>query len=268
MLNWLQRGLVFAARLTALWRIMGLVSAFRAFILSRRSDRLIRVPVRQLGRDLHFRSGADFGMLTHFYDPNYRIVDHPDTLVSTIIDAGANIGVESLRFRHNHADAHIIAIEPDLGNFNVLSRNCASDPRIKPLNVALWSGPATLTLRDGRGNEAFQVTTEIGDGPEVEAVSIVDILERTGWSRIGILKLDIEGAEHELFATGADRWIGQVDCIIMEISDSDRAGTTQALFKALNGEDFNAEILGENIVLIRPETGWRLESQIDFRRRS
>jgi FkbM family methyltransferase len=268
MLNWLQRGLVFAARFTALWRIMGLAGAFRSFILSRRSDRLIHVPIRQLNRALYFRSGADFGMLTHFYDPNYRIADHAGSPVKTIIDAGANIGVESLRFRHNHPAAHIVAIEPDSGNFDVLSRNCEGDSDIEPLNVALWSGPATLALRDGPGNEAFQVTTETTSGPLVEAISMEDILARTGWPRISILKLDIEGAEHELFSTGADRWIGQVDCIIMEISDTDRAGTAQILFKALDSQDFNAEILGENIVLIRPETGWRLEPQIDYRRPS
>jgi FkbM family methyltransferase len=268
MLNWLQRGLVLAARFTALWRIMGFAGAFRGFILSRGSNRLIRVPLSQFRRDLYFRSAADFGMLTHFYDPNYRIVDHSGATVETIIDAGANIGVESLRFRHNHPDARIVAIEPDSGNFAVLSRNLAGDPECELLNVALWSGPATLTLRDGAGNEAFQVTAETGGGPQVEAVSIDDILQRTGWPRISILKLDIEGAEHELFSAGADRWIGRVDCIIMEISDSDRAGTAQTLFKALDGQNFNAEILGENIVMIRPETGWRLEPQIDYRRRS
>ena len=266
MLNWLQRGLVFAARLIALWRIMGPAGAFRSFILSRRSDRLIRLPIKQLDRDLHFRSAADFGMLAHFYDPNYRIADHPDNPVNTIIDAGANIGVESLRFRHNHPDARIVAIEPDAGNFSVLSRNHAGDPGIELIKAALWSGAASLTLREGPGNEAFRVTTEYGDGPSVEAVSIEDILERTNWPRISVLKLDIEGAEHELFSTGADRWIDRVDCIIMEISDSDRAGTAQTLFKALDDQTFNAEVLGENIVLIRPETGWRLERQIDYRR--
>lgn len=255
MLNWLQRGLVLLARFIALWRIMGLASAFRGFILARRSTRLIRVPVRQLGRVLHLRSRADFWMLKHFYDPNYRITDLPDNRVATIIDAGANIGVETLRFRHNHPDARIISIEPDAGNFNVLRQNCLDDPKIETVNVALWSDPTTLTLLEGHGNEAFHVTAGGGDGRQVEAISIEDILAKTGWPRISILKLDIEGAEHELFGTGADRWV-------------DRAGTAQTLFKALDGQDFNAEILGENIVLIRPETGWCLEPQIDYRRPS
>ena len=38
-------------------------------------------------------------------------------------------------------------------------------------------------------------------------------------------------------------------------SDHDQAGTTQSLFKALKGQAFNAEILGGNIALIRPENG-------------
>ena len=267
MLNWLQRALVFLARFVALWRVMGFTSAVRSFGLARRSSRLIRVAVKQLGRDLHFRGRADFGMLTHLYDPNYRIIDTASRPVGTIIDAGANIGLESLRFRHNHPDARIVAIEPDIENFALLRRNCGDDPRIELFNLALWSGPATLALRQGSNNEAFQVTTEAGAGPKVEALSIENILTRFDWPRIGILKLDIEGAEHEIFSTGAERWIDRVDCIIMEISDHDRAGTTQSLFKALEGQAFNAEILGENIVLIRPETGWRLVPQRDYRHR-
>jgi hypothetical protein len=130
MLKWLYRGFIFLARFVALWRIMGLIGAFRSFILARRSERLIRVPVAQLGRDLNFRGGADCGMLTHFYDPNYRIVDHLDGRVETIIDAGANVGVESMRFRHNHPNAKIVSIEPDAGNFYILHHNCADDPGI------------------------------------------------------------------------------------------------------------------------------------------
>lgn len=200
MLNWLQRALVFLARFVALWRVMGFTSAVRSFGLARRSSRLIRVAVKQLGRDLHFRGRADFGMLTHLYDPNYRIIDTASRPVGTIIDAGANIGLESLRFRHNHPDARIVAIEPDIENFALLRRNCGDDPRIELFNLALWSGPATLALRQESNNEAFQVTTEAGAGPKVEALSIENILTRFDWPRIGILKLDIEGANMKFSA--------------------------------------------------------------------
>jgi len=264
MLEWLQRGLMFAARFAALWRVMGLVGAFRGFVLARRSDRPVAVPMARLGRDLFFRGRADFGMLKHLYDPNHRIIATAARPVTTILDAGANIGIETLRFRHNHPDAHIVSVEPVSGNFAMLELNRAGDERIELLNTAVWSQSGTLALKAGDGNQAFRVSTDAGAGPSVEVLSIPDIMARMGWERISILKLDIEGAEHELFTNGAEAWIGLVDCIVMEFSDSDHPGVTQALFRALDGQDFHTEILGENIIMIRRETGWRMEPQTQY----
>jgi len=117
------------------------------------------VPVKQLGRDLYFRDRVDFSILTHLYDPNYRI-----------IDAGANIGLERLQFRHNHPEARNVAIKLDIKNFVLLRRNCGDDSQIELFNLALWSGPATLAT-PGVNNEAVH-TTAAGVGPKVEALSI------------------------------------------------------------------------------------------------
>ena len=54
---------------------------------------------------------------------------------------------------------------------------------------------------------------------------------------------------------------------LRKVSDHHHAGTTQSLFKALEGQPFTAKSLGENIVLIRPKTGYRLIPQPDYRHR-
>jgi FkbM family methyltransferase len=50
---------------------------------------------------------------------------------------------------------------------------------------------------------------------EVQAVSIPSILQRLGWSRIGLLKIDIEGHERSLLWKGND-WLRDVDAICLE----------------------------------------------------
>jgi hypothetical protein len=52
-----------------------------------------------------------------------------------------------------------------------------------------------------------------------------------------------------------------------KISDHHHAGTTQSVFNALEGQAFTATILGENIVLIRPKTSYRLILHRDYRHR-
>ena len=44
---------------------------------------------------------------------------------TTIVDAGANIGLASVIFANRWPDATIIAIEPEAGNFDLLKKNVA-----------------------------------------------------------------------------------------------------------------------------------------------
>jgi hypothetical protein len=60
---------------------------------------------------------------------------------------------------------------------------------------------------------------------------------------------------------------GGLTLSLRKISDHYHTGTTQSLFKALEGQAFTAKSLDENIVLIRPKTGYRLIPQPDYRHR-
>src|SRR5947208_4936670 len=57
-----------------------------------------------------------------FVDHEYRCIDSLQG-VTTIIDAGANVGYSSAYFLSRFPEARIIALEPDPENFNALRRN-------------------------------------------------------------------------------------------------------------------------------------------------
>jgi hypothetical protein len=45
------------------------------------------------------------------------------------------------------------------------------------------------------------------------------ILRESGQDRISLLKIDIEGAEVQLFSEGCESWLSKVDNIVIELHD-------------------------------------------------
>ncbi len=263
--TYLARAFAYLLRFSVACENFGLVSAVRLFVHCRAKPvpAGVSLPVRRLGREVVFRGKTDKGVMSHFFTPNYRIRDSAENPVRVIVDAGANIGVETVRFRHFHPEARIVAIEPDSGNFAVLKRNTGADGKIELLHSGLWSHKCRLHIIPGASAEGFRAEEASGEPQpgDVDAVSIPSIMESFGLDEIDILKLDIEGAEYQVFsAADVESWIGRVRVLIFECPDSDRPGTTQTIFEKLAGLDFICHVHGECLVLIRKDTGWKLES--------
>jgi hypothetical protein len=67
---------------------------------------------------------------------------------------------------------------------------------------------------------------------------------------IDILKIDIEGAEKEIFETNFENWITNTKVIIVETHDRYKKGTSKAIFNTIGKYDFSLELSGENLVLV------------------
>jgi FkbM family methyltransferase len=187
--------------------------------------------------------------------------------VRRIVDAGANIGDETIRFRYFHPEATIIAIEPEVNNFRLLTQNTQNDPKIICLNKGLWSRECRLKVIPGTVNENFKVAemTNSSEKYDIEAISVDRLMREFDLPEIDILKMDIEGAERQVFdAESVMDWITRVKVIILECPDNDYPGTTILMFEKLlqSGRKFNCYIHGENIVLIRSDVKWTLSSDL------
>ncbi|MFL6588460.1 MAG: FkbM family methyltransferase [Luteimonas sp.] len=170
-----------------------------------------------------------------------------------IVDAGANIGLTSIFFARRFPHARIIAIEPEGSNFELLLKNIRPYPRITPLKAALWNEDAPIRLVDpGIGKWGFQATgaaAECGTDSIVPGVTMSSLLARYKAERVDILKVDIEGAEKEVFAQ-ADDWIGRVDIVMVETHDRCKAGCSQSV-DAATGSFMHRTQRGETLVLSR-----------------
>jgi FkbM family methyltransferase len=203
-------------------------------------DRLI--PLRAPGvATLFCRAGtSDRNVFNQiFVEREYRCVDDV-TDADLIIDCGANVGYSAAYFLARHPRAHLIAIEPDAGNFSVLERNLARwSDRTTLINSGVWSATTGLVMseiRSGDGREWSYTVRPNGphEKPTMSAVDIGGLLAQSGRGRISILKIDIEGAEREVFSANYGAWIDSVDHLVIELHGDD---CKAALTSALNGRD-------------------------------
>ena len=174
---------------------------------------------------------------------------------STIIDAGANIGLASVYFAHRFPKANIVAIEPSKSNFLVVQKNIINYSQIKALCMGLWNKDTHLEIIDTDLNEnAFMVKETFADNKNaIEAISINTILKLNNWHTIDILKIDIEGSEKEVFEQGYELWLPKTKAIIVEIHDNMRKGASKAIFTAISEYNFSTTISDENLVFINED---------------
>jgi FkbM family methyltransferase len=172
-----------------------------------------------------------------------------------IIDGGANIGLATRWFAHHFPFAHILAVEPDDENVRVLMQNQRSiAAAVTPVHGAISSksGYCRITRRE-RGSAGF--ITEACSADEAGSVPSygIDALKaQIQNGELWIVKLDIEGAQSELFSQNTD-WIDQTDLIILELDDWQFpwSASSQTFFTAIARRKFDFLIDGELILCFR-----------------
>ncbi len=167
-----------------------------------------------------------------------------------ILDLGANIGMSALYFADRFPGATIVALEPDRENFEVALKNTKQNSRIKMLQKGIWNKNTYLEIVDLKaGKDSFMVreTSDNGSGA-IEATDIPSIMAGQGWSQIDLLKIDIEGAEKELFSENYESWLPLTKVLIIELHDNMKKGSSTSVFKAISRYNFSFSMKHENLV--------------------
>jgi FkbM family methyltransferase len=133
-----------------------------------------------------------------------RCYDLPPRLLAPhrarcIVDCGANIGFTSLFFASRYPNATIYSVEPHPANFAMLKRNVGHEKRIVPINAAIVGVPRrSVHLSMDKPAWGNQIEMS-GTGSEIPAYTISQICEMFKLTQLDLLKIDIEGAEREVF---------------------------------------------------------------------
>ncbi|WP_209426854.1 FkbM family methyltransferase [Pararhodobacter sp. SW119] len=190
--------------------------------------------------------GGEFDCLRHAY---------PADVTGLILDAGGYIGAAAVAFARMYPKATIVTVEPSAENFALLERNIAPYPNIRAIRAAIApESGGQIELRDrGTGAWGFSVVrTDARDSRVLETVPTVgieDLIDAHGAGRALIAKIDIEGAEADLFRTPA--WLNRVGVMMIELHERIVPGC-EGLFWHANAGRFAFKSGSEKYVSVGP----------------
>jgi FkbM family methyltransferase len=193
-----------------------------------------------------------------FLHESYGVLGDPPG-VGLVLDCGANVGYSAAYMLSRWPNARIIAVEPDPDNFALLRRNLAPfGGRVTALQAGIWSHTCGLVMAEsayrGGGAWARQVRDAApGEVAELRGVDIGSLLATSGYDRVSVLKMDIEGAECVVFSADC-AWLDRVDLLAIELHDDTSFGPCSELFqRAMRGRGFAISQSGELTICRRED---------------
>jgi FkbM family methyltransferase len=174
----------------------------------------------------------------------------------TIVDLGANVGQAALWLRSVFPDARIVSVEPDPETFAKLQRNLGHDPRVTLQNAAITARDGGVSMvREPNSSWGTRISTSSAPAAvQVAGVSLDSLLTEHDVARVDLLKVDIEGLEHEALCDSPA--LRQTEFVIGEIhADLLDVSTAEALedMRRCGGFD-RYELDGDIFVLVRDDS--------------
>lgn len=220
----------------------------------------VRLMVPEAGGEVELRLNTSDGLTFWqvFINAEYESDNLPAT-AATIVDLGANIGLATLFFAARYPAAQIMSVEPSAENFEVLLRNTVRlGPRVHRHQAAVWLHDGQISLRTEDDEQrplgawGVQVTDQPRPGEGlVPCYRLSTLFDLAGFQSVDILKIDIEGAELELFGQGAQDCLARVRLVIIETHDRFRPGSEKAVHDALAPLFDELPRKGENLFFAR-----------------
>lgn len=209
---------------------------FSNYLKYRLSPPMQAVALNVMGRTLFVRrSSADLTAALSCFNGEFESLKtvFPSDWGGIIVDAGGYIGTAAIAFAELYPNATVLTIEPRPENFELLKRNINGKNNIIPLNgVLTHSKSEKIELFDRKNNEwgwsIIPLKNTEGNGSlTVRNYTIPDLIRDYG--EIGILKLDIEGAEKELFDHVTE--LLHIRAVFVELHDTIKEGCTDSFKK-------------------------------------
>ncbi|MBE0679016.1 MAG: FkbM family methyltransferase [Bacteroidales bacterium] len=203
--------------------------------------------LRYLGHDFYLRGNSvDFAVFNSIFargEYDFQTEINPEV----IIDAGANIGASAVWLHHRFPGARIIAVEPEATNFDLLRLNTAPYLNISCIRGALFGEDTSLRISDTQvDNYAFRVEKTTVSDDSVPGFTIDSLMRMYDIQQIDILKMDIEGAEYDVFIKEPGKWLSKTRMLIMELHEYFKPGITDLVHGILSSNSFEISRKGEN----------------------
>lgn len=173
---------------------------------------------------VRLRDEADQSVAAEIFNlREYRIAE--EIIASTalpIVDVGAHSGMFTLYARALNKTARIIAIEPEPENLKRLEEHCREN---NVTNVKVVAGALAGTI----GKRQLEVSTDSHNHKLTFALDNENALtvQAYDWEHllklcpkgIGLMKMDIEGGEYEVFLAAKTDELALIQALVMEYHD-------------------------------------------------
>jgi FkbM family methyltransferase len=208
------------------------------------SENTIRVRLKNKNLKFYIRKNykIDLGTLrSTFINQFQSIPEIENKTPEIIVDLGSNIGSTLVYYALKYPTAKIFGFEMDLNNFNLAKKNIVNYENIKLENCAIWYKNELVRYDNSIREDGFSATTNMLDGQiEVIGKTIGQLMIENNLTRIHYLKMDIEGAEKEIFFKGDLNWLASVELMNVELHDFNE-NEYEMLEKLLISEGFKVQ---------------------------
>ena len=192
-------------------------------------------------RLIFFRNNStDYATLLDCFLSGFHRPTRPLPINPTILDLGANVGYSMVDLHFRHPGARIFGVELDSRNVQVALENIKG-LGMSILHAAVFHEDGEIEYTSTSSFDAFKIGASEGSSStqiRVQALSVGTILLKFDIRHVDYLKIDIEGAEKDLFLLGDLSWMDAVDQINVELHNTIEA---KVLIKLLQDRGFKAQ---------------------------
>lgn len=169
--------------------------------------------------DINYRL-QDVPLIFEIFQNEVYHVEYKSNPTEHIVDLGANIGLSSMYFSNTYGPkTSIISVEPSKQNAQLLKLNLKAHPNITIVESAVSNVDGLFSFYDEGLGYNSKLDDEGKSSYMISTISMDTLISDHNIQKIGILKIDIEGAEEILFEGNID-WVKYVNNIIIEIHEA------------------------------------------------
>ena len=176
---------------------------------------------------------------------------------ATVLDLGSYSAFATILFAKAAGDqGRVVALEPDPKNYAIARKNIAAYEATSGLGnielvqaaVAGTGGVLSLSSEGNLGSAATRfVGAHRGNIVQVEALTLTQLAERYGLTKVDFIKMDIEGAEEEVIANSGEFFGRFRPKLIIEPHQVNGVRSDDAVIRLLAGYGYSCEVI--------PQTG-------------
>lgn len=193
-----------------------------------------KIATTSFGRiyQIYIRDEADESVYAEiFREGEYRSVKEViKGATNPIIDIGAHSGLFTLYARSINPTIKIIAVEPEEKNLEFLRKhifeNDIQNVEIIEEAVSGKTGKRRLELSSDSHNHKLAPENEKNseNSVTIRSISLSDLLQKCIINDVGLVKMDVEGAEHEIFDNIDVETLGKIEAFIIEYHENESEG--------------------------------------------